>query len=99
LANLMVDLPLAGTIVGIRGRGEDIASRRRMIRRVHRSKSCDDVRQIAAVVAVGASLGGVLFAAGEYVAAPPPGGRLAIAAGAPAIRAAAAGTAVGDDTI
>jgi len=53
----MVDLPLAGTIVGIRGRGEDIASRRRMIRRVHRSKSCDSVRQIAAVVAIGASLG------------------------------------------
>ena len=69
-----------------------------MIRPIHRHKTGDSIRQIAAVVAVGALLGGVLFVAEQYIAMRPPGARL-VSAGPPATKIAPAGTAVGDDTI
>ena len=65
-----------------------------------RPRRRDSVRQIAAVVAVAVSLAGGLFAAGRYIAARPLVGHLATpAAGAATTKAAAAGTAVGDDDI
>ena len=63
-----------------------------------RASAGDSVRQIAAVVAVGALLGVGLFASGQYITARPHVGRVASAPAAPT-KTAAAGTAVDDDDI